>query len=135
MKSKEIKILEQVKCNAGVITLREDEILTFHPHENVITCTLDDLKEMYTIFMKLTNGIPHLYFSDNTNAKSMGSKERVYISSHFHHFACACAIKETSAIARYITHTMIYLNKPQIPLKMFKTEEESMNWLKSLNLN
>ena len=135
MKNKKPNILEQVNCNAGVISLRDDKILTFHPYKNVITCSLNDLKEMYAIFMKLTKGIPHLYFSDNTNVKSFGAEERTFVSSNFHHFALACAIKESSAIVRYITHTMIYLNKPQIPLKMFKTEEEAINWLKSLNLN
>ena len=135
MKNKEIKILEQVNCNTGVITLREDRILTFHPHSYTTTCSLKDLKEMYAIFIELTKGIPHLYFSDNTNVKSFGAEERAFVSSNFHHFALACAIKESSALVRYITHTMIYLNKPQIPLKMFKTEEESIYWLKSLNLN
>jgi hypothetical protein len=135
MKTKEVKISKQVNCNIGVISLREDKILTFHPHKHVKSCNLNDIKEMYAIFMEITKGVPHLYFSDNSNAKSFGSEERIFVSSNFHHFALACAIKESSAIVRYITHTIIYLNKPQIPLKMFKTEEDGINWLKSLNFD
>ena len=88
---------------------------------------------MYVIFMDMTDGVPHLYYSDNTNLKNLGSEERVYVSATFHHFASACAIKENSAIVRFITHSMIYLNKPKIPLKMFKSEIASINWLKSVN--
>tara|TARA_R110001592_G_scaffold95324_2_gene274705 strand:- start:6217 stop:6624 length:408 start_codon:yes stop_codon:yes gene_type:complete len=135
MKNKEIKILKKVNCNIGVISLRDDKIPTFHPHKHAKSCNINDIKEMYTIFMEITKGVPHLYFSDNSTVKSFGSEERVFVRSNFHHFALACAIKETSAITRYITHTMIYLNKPQIPLKMFKTEDDGINWLKSLNLN
>jgi len=133
--SKEISTIKQTKCNAGIISLRSDTILTFHPHEGVITCSMNDLKEMYNIFMDMTKGVPHLYFSDNTNLKSFGSEERIFVSSNFHHFASACAIKENSAIVRFITHSIIHFNKPQIPLKMFKTEQESIAWLKSLKIN
>lgn len=135
MTTNQYNILAQETCEAGIITLRDDKILTFHPHPHITTCNMENLKEMYDIFMKLTKGVPHLYFSDNTNVKSFGSEERIYVSSHFHHFAIACGIKEASAVVRFITHTMIYINRPQIPLKMFKTEEDSINWLKSLKTN
>jgi len=135
MTTKQHNILAQETCEAGVITLRDDGILTFHPHDYITTCNMENLTEMYDIFMRLTKGVPHLYFSDNTNLKSFGSEERNYVSRNFHHFAIACGIKEASAIVRFITHTMIHINRPQIPLKMFKTEEESIEWLKSLKTN
>jgi hypothetical protein len=125
-------ILKQEKCNIGNIVLRKDKILTFTPFDGVTTCNLKDLEEMYSIFMDMTGGFPHLYYSDNTNLKNLGSEERVYVSSNFHHFALACAVKENSAIIRFVTHSMVYLNKPKIPIKMFKTEEDSFKWLKSL---
>lgn len=133
--SNETTIIKEVSCKAGMITLRSDHILMFHPHDGITTCHISDLKEMYEIFMDLTNGIPHLYLSDNTNVKTFGAEERIYVSANFHHFASACAIKENSAIVRFITHTIIHFNKPQIPMKMFKTEQEGVNWLKSLQFN
>ncbi len=133
MKNNTENIIHQKSCSSGIITLRDDKILTFHPHENITTCNIDDLKEMYSIFMEFTNGVPHLYFSDNTNVKSFGPEERVFVGSNFHHFALACAIKEDSALVRFITHSILYLNKPQIPLKMSKTNKDNISWLKSLN--
>lgn len=127
-------ILHQETCSTGTISLRKDKILMFIPFDGITTFAMDDLIEMYNIYMDMTNGIPHLFFSDNTNLKKLGSEERVYISERIHHFAIASAIKENSAIVRFITHSMIYLNKPQVPFKMFKTEENAINWLKSLNI-
>lgn len=126
------KIIIHETCNTGNIYLRSDKILMFKPFDGVTNCTVKDLEEMYFIYMDITKGIPHLYYTDNTNIKGFGSEERVYVSERFHHFAIASAIKENSALVRYITHSMLYLNKPQIPLKLFKKEENAINWLKSL---
>jgi len=127
------KIIRHEKCSIGNIYLRDDKVLMFKPFAGITTVTMYDLVEMYNINMDLTNGIPHLFYSDNTNMKKLGSEERVYISEKIHHFAIASAIKENSAIVRFITHSMVYLNKPQVPIKMFKTEENAINWLKTLD--
>lgn len=126
-------IARKEKCSAGTITLRSDKILMFNPLEHKTTVNISELKEMYAVFMDITSGVPHLYYSDNTNIKSFGAEERVYVSDNFHHFATACAIKENSPIVRFITLSILYLNKPKIPLKMFKTEDAAIKWLKSLN--
>jgi len=132
IETKEIHIIQEEKCSTGTITLRSDKILMLKPFDHITTVNIKELKEMYAIFMDITKGVPHLYYSDNTNLKSFGPEERTHVSATFHHFASACAIKENSAVVRFITHSMIYLNRPEIPLKMFKSEEESINWLKSL---
>jgi hypothetical protein len=127
-----LNILKQEQCSLGTIALRSDKIITFKPYEDVTEWTVEGLKEMYPIFMDMTGGTPHLYYSDNTNLKNLGSEERVYISSCFHHFASACALKENSAFVRFMTSYIQYINKPKIPIKMFKKEADAINWLKSL---
>jgi hypothetical protein len=133
MKDNNIHIIRKEKCSIGDIILRSDKILILKPDEDRTTATIEELKEQYEIFMDITNGIPHLFYSDNSNMKSFGTEERVFVSNNFHHFASACAIKENSAITRYITHSFLYLNKSKVPIKMFKTEETAISWLKSLN--
>jgi len=133
MENENIHIIREEECSTGTITLRSDKILMYKPFESVTSVNVEELKETYDIYMDITKGIPHLYYTDNTNIKSFGSEERVYLGSNIHHFAIASAIKENSAITRFITHSILYLNKPQIPLKMFKTEEAAIKWLKSLN--
>ena len=135
MNKENIHIVQKEKCKIGLISLRSDKILMFKPLDGVTTCNIENLKEMYSIYMDITKGVPHLYYTDNTNIRSFGPEERTYVSSNFHHFAIASAIKENSPLTRFITHSMIYLNKPQIPLKMFKTEEDCIKWLKSLDIS
>jgi hypothetical protein len=133
--SDQFHIIKEEECSLGTISLRSDNILTFRPYKHVTEWSVKGLKEMYPIFMNMTEGIPHLYYSDNTNLKNLGSDERVYITSCFHHFASACAIKENSAFVRFMTSYIQYINKPKIPIKMFKKETDAINWLKSLNLS
>jgi hypothetical protein len=125
-------IVKHEKCEIGNIILRDDKILMFKPFDGKTTVTVDQAKEMYDVFMDITKGIPHLYYSDNTNMKGIESDARVYVNSKIHHFASALSIKENSAVIRFITHSMVYLNKPKIPIKMFKTEDNAIEWLKSL---
>ena len=127
-------IIHAEKCEIGDIILRSDKILMFKPFEGITTCNVKNLEEMYTVFMGITKGVPHLYYSDNSNATKFGPEEKAYVTKGFHHFAKACAIKENSALVRFMTHSYLYLHKPQLPMKMFKSEEDSINWLKSLEL-
>jgi len=133
--SPKITIIKEVKCTIGTISLRSDKILIFKPFNSVDKWEMKALKEMYHLFMEITGGVPHLYYSDNTNLKSFGAEERAYICSTFHHFALACAIIENSALIRFLTHYMMYLNKPKIPLALFKKEADAILWLKSLKFD
>ncbi|MDB4534805.1 hypothetical protein N9242_08025 [Vicingaceae bacterium] len=128
----QVKILKSVELDFGVAELRNDNILTFDPNKNINTYNLKQLKEMLIVFKDITNGTPLPYYSDNSKLSgSIGSDEKVFMSAHFHEFATAFAMKENSALTRFVAHTFIYLNKPQIPIKMFKTKSDAINWLKS----
>lgn len=129
-----INIIESIQLDFGLIELRSDEILTFIPKESISTFNLDQVKELLAALKKITAGIPKPYYTDNSNLNSsLESEIKTFISNHFHEFATMCAMKENSAITRFIPHTFVHLNKPKIPIKMFKTEKEAIHWLKSLN--
>ncbi len=128
-------ILKSKTLKFGIAKLRSDGILTFEPHLNTSIYSLSQLKEMLVIFKEMTGGKPHLYFSNNNNLNgSFGSQEKAFMSEHFHEFATAFAMTEQSAITRFVTHLFIHLHQPKIPIKMFKTEELAINWLKSLDI-
>lgn len=132
--SDSVKILKSVRLEFGVAELREDNILTFDPADNLGIYNLKQLKEMLVVFKKLTNGKPLPYYSDNTKLSgTFGSEEKVFMSTYFHEFATAFAMTENSAMTRFLAHSFMYINRPRIPIKMFKTENEAIAWLKSLN--
>jgi len=85
---------------------------------------------MLGLLKDITNGVPCPYFSHNVNLTTpMSTEAKMYIGAHTHEFATALAMTERSAITRFMTHSILYLNKPLVPLKMFKTKESAFDWL------
>ena len=126
-------IIKSKQLDFGTVALTADNILMFEPKNGVTTVNLNELKLMLKELTELCNNEPKPFFSNNRNVKSLGSEEREFIGSNIHHFATKSAIIENSAIVRFITHMIIHLNKPQIPMKMFKNEEDAIEWLKQTN--
>jgi len=130
--SKNIEIIESNKMDFGTVELRSDDILTFAPAKGIITLNKLQLEVMLENLIKLSNGKPKPFISDNRTVKSFGYEERNYVAKNIHLFATASAIIEDSVVIRFITHTIITMFKPQIPLKMFKTKADAVVWLHSL---
>lgn len=126
----EITIIKSVPFEYGIIELRSDEIITYEPNEGITSFTMPHLELMLEILLDLSNEQPMPYFSNNCNLESLGSEERLYIRQHIHRFASKFAMTENSPMTRFITHTFMQLSRPSIPVKMFKTKEEAINWLK-----
>lgn len=131
--NKNIEIIKSVKFDYGIIELRSDNIMTYEPIDGITTLTLPQLDIMLELLLAVSDGIPRPYFSNNTNLKSLGSKERISIANNIHRFACACAITENSAITRFINYTFMQLSRPTIPVKMFKEKEDAFAWLRTFN--
>lgn len=129
--SQNIKIIKSIVLDFGVIELRSDNIMTFEPAQGVTTVNIHQLKEMLKVLIDLCDGKPKPFLSNNKNVKSFGYEEREYVAKNIHLFATASAIIESSAIVRFITHTINTLFKPKIPLKLFKTKEDAIVWLKT----
>lgn len=130
---KNIEIIESIPLDFGTVELRSDDILTFEPAKGITTVNKQQLEVMLENLVKLSKGKPKPFISDNRNVKSFGYEERDYVAKNIHLFATASAIIEDSFVIRFITHTIVTMFKPQIPLKMFKTKEDAIAWLHSLH--
>ncbi|MBI2281288.1 MAG: STAS/SEC14 domain-containing protein [Bacteroidetes bacterium] len=128
-----IEIIKSVKLDFGTIELRSDDILTFEPAKGITTVNKDQLVIMLKNLIDASNGAPKPFLSDNRNIKSFGFEEREYVAKTIHLFASASAILEDSFVIRFITHTIVTMFKPQIPMKMFKTKESAIEWLRNYN--
>lgn len=128
--SENVKILKSKTFDFGIAELRSDNILAFTPNEKMKTYTIPILNEMLTEFRIITEGIPRPYFCDNTKiVATLGNEEKKYITEHFHEFASVFAMTENSPITRFVAHTVMYIYKPKVPMKMFKDKESAINWL------
>jgi hypothetical protein len=126
-----MSLKREIELNYGIVTLREDSILTFKPHSNR-TLTLDDLKDVLSVFLEITEGKQFPFYSDNSELKDLGFAERKFIGNNLHLFATASAVTENSEVIRFIGHTINQLFPPKVPMRMFKTEREAVAWLNSL---
>lgn len=117
----------------GKIELRPDKILAFEPAEGITTLKLNELQLMRDELIQLSEDTPLPFFSNNRQLKDLGTEERKFVGKNIHLFASKGAITENSPMVRFITHMIIYFYKPPIPMKMFKTEDEAINWLKQNN--
>jgi hypothetical protein len=126
-----IEIIKSVQLDFGTIELRSDDILTYVPLPHLTTLNLSQLKIMNKVLVDLCEGKPKPFLSDNRNVKSFGFAEREYVGKTFHHFASCSAILEDAVVVRFITHSIILMFKPSIPLKLFKKKEDAIKWLRT----
>jgi hypothetical protein len=130
---KNIHIIKSVPLDFGTIELRSDNILTYEPTPHLTTLNLQQLEIMTEVLLELCEGKPKPFLSDNKNLTSFGYAEREYVGKNIHQFASCSAILEESFVTRFIHHSILFMFKPQVPLRLFKTKEEAILWLNNHN--
>lgn len=128
-----MEILKSVNLGFGKVEMRSDGILTFVPVASINTVNLEDLKRMLSALKELSNGKPRPFYTDNTHLTSLGFSERQFIGKNLHLFATASAVKENSAATRFIGHTIQSMFPPKVPMRMFPTKHEAIQWLHSMD--
>jgi hypothetical protein len=121
-----------VELDFGKVEIREDGIMTFCALPEMETIHLSQLETLLDTLVELSEGEPKLFYADNSKMKSLGHKERQYIGTNLHLFAKASAVKENSVVIRSIGYAINHLFPPKVPMQMFKTEEQAIDWLNSL---
>ena len=123
-------IKRTIELPFGVASLRSDDVLTFKPIDSK-TISVAELQQMLDAFCEITDGERKKYLSDNREYEFFGFAERKFIGNHLHEFALAAAIIENNPVIRFIGHTINSFFTPKVPMQMFKSEEEALEWLKS----
>jgi hypothetical protein len=93
--------------------------------------TLQDALESEEVIKKLSLEKKRPILVDFTGLHSMDPEARdYYISDRAGSLLLACGGVTRSMIGRVISNFFIGFNKPPTPVKLFKTEQESIEWLK-----
>ena len=114
----------------GRICLRNDNILTFEPNSDARKTNIDILKHDLAYFKEWTKNGQLPMISDNRNLKEMSASERVYIQEQLPIFCSKMAILVDNGLSMFFFNIMCHLNKPDIPMKMFKDSDKAIEWLK-----
>jgi hypothetical protein len=127
------EIADQKTSDVGIISLRKDGIITFEPKKGKTAHTIEAMCYEIEIF-KIWAGDKKLPFlSDNRNLKNFENDIRVYAQNNLPIFCNRFALIVNSGISSFLTNMFIYINKSGVPTKAFKTKEEAIKWLNSLN--
>ena len=124
-------IIKQVSIEHGLVELRADDILVFRPDISTFKeYTIPVLKDLLEVFTEITDGIPRPYMCDNRYITGIVNKEEQrYIDAHFEKFATEMAMITHSAPVRLIVNSYTKIFKPKVPIQLFKSEEEAIEWL------
>lgn len=126
-----VEILRIIEIPHGTVELRSDDIITFRP--NLATFkeyNLDVLSDLTDALVEISDGEPKPYLSDNRYITGfMGKKEQKFINENIARFATRCAIITKSPLVRILVNGYHMVFKPEIELKIFKTEADAVKWL------
>lgn len=120
----------EIPNEIGRICLRKDNIITFEPSPEATKTSVDILKHDLVYFMTWSKDGQLPMISDNRNLKEMTSEERRFIQEKLPVFCSKMAILVDNGLSIFFFNVMCYLNKPDIPMKMFKNPEKAFAWLR-----
>lgn len=130
MVNKAEDIAIEIPNEIGRICLRKDEIITFEPSPEATKTSVKILAHDFTYFQEWTKDKRLPMISDNRTLKEMNDAERRYIQEKLPIFCSKMAILVDNGLSIFFFNVMCYLNKPDIPMKMFKNEIKAFEWLK-----
>lgn len=125
-----IDIIKTIELESATMQLRNDGIVVFLPSASFLKFDTEQIEQVYQTVMSLTDNTPSPLFLDIKNHFTLSSEEKNLISTKLSSCLTACAIKEDNVLIRFVVHTFNYMYKPTVPIKMFKTKEDAINWLK-----
>lgn len=126
-----VKILRTIELDFAVMRLREDGVVTFYGNEDLDGLSVQRIEDLYVAMITLTENNPAPLLVSKINHFQLNSEEKNMIAAKLPSCISACAIKEDNIMLRFLVHTFNYLYRPSVPIKLFKTEEEALLWLKA----
>ena len=125
-----LEIIKTIDFDFAKMELRSDGIITFLPLPQTVGLNKNQIEEVYQAVILLTeNTLVPLYVDLPTHIR-LNSDEKSLVVLKLSSCITACAIKEDNIMIRFVVHAFNHLYKPVIPIKMFKTKEEAIVWLK-----
>ncbi|NQT62687.1 MAG: hypothetical protein HQ556_06990 [Candidatus Marinimicrobia bacterium] len=121
-----------LKSRTAEILLAENGIIhqNHFPESEV---TLEDVKQELAIYPILSNNRKICVLIDLSNVKSVEKQARDYLASDAtSEFVLATALVAPTMVSRVLGNFFLGLNKPPIPVKLFRSKEEGLEWLMQL---
>lgn len=121
--------VNEIVLKAGVLKLNDEGIGILKIH--VVCLELDHVTDLvaYLDGLELTSKLK-LVVDGRSLKEPMKSEVKAYASKNMEPYLSKVAFLENSSLLRFLVHTFVAIYRPRIEIKMFKTNQESMDWLK-----
>ena len=130
MSTIKVKIVKTIELDFATMQLRDDGIVVFLGNKDLDGLSVERIESLYVAMITLTENKPSPLFVATINHIQLSDEEKNRVTAKLPSCITACAIKEENNMIRFMVHTFNYLYRPASPIKMFKTEEEAIKWLK-----
>tara|TARA_B100000809_G_scaffold630_2_gene701 strand:+ start:1943 stop:2338 length:396 start_codon:yes stop_codon:yes gene_type:complete len=124
------EILKKATSDVGILVLRKDDIITFEPKPEKTEQTLDSMKEDFEVFKQWSKEKKYGFLVDSRRFSKFDYACRVYAQKNCSQFSNKYAIIISSGISSFIGNIFMYLNKPDLPTKLFSNKADALDWLK-----
>ena len=125
----EVKISNIIDLTFATVTLREDGLV--HTHINIKEAvSLPQAKELKTAYIELTKGvkIPHLFTANKFVIIERDVME--YMKNVANQYGKADAFVISALPQKIMGNFYLKFVKPNVPTKLFQSEEKAIKWLK-----
>ncbi|ABG58943.1 STAS/SEC14 domain-containing protein [Cytophaga hutchinsonii] len=117
----------------------ESECIKFYIEEGILygiylapVLTLEVAQEVVKQRLLFAAGVTYPVLADIRNIKSVTSQARAFFAKpESNTFISAGALIVNNIFLETIGNIFIYLNKPSIPSRLFRNEQDAVKWLKT----
>ena len=121
--------MERIELDKVFTELLTPKIILVTTKNNVVL-DVDDLRNIKSSNLKLSNGCKYGLISDSGNYSSVTPESRVYMASKkMEKNRIATAFIISSLSQRLLVNFFMKLNKPSVPTKVFSNLSEARKWM------
>lgn len=114
----------------------DDNGIIHQSHYPQSEVTIKDVKKEVATYPILSNNRKVFVLIDLSNVKSVEKRARDYLASDATaKFVLAAALVTPTMVSKVMGNFFLGLNKPQIPVKLFISKEDGVEWLMQLISN
>lgn len=120
------------KVSNGLLDYWMEDGILYSKFNKPIAMTLELMKESIQMRHEVSDYKKQYWCFLTKGIKSYPKEARDYSAIHGQDFIHAVAAVVNSHIAMFIFNTFLKINKPSMPFRAFRTEEEAVKWLRKL---
>ena len=126
-----MEVLAEITTGNAQIKKRSNGMVTLKHLEGINSLKWNDFVENYEAILQLQNGCISPLLGNVTNIEEVENEAKAFMTKTLPTVANALAFvnEKTNTVTSFVINMYLYLHRPQIPVKVFSSEEKALKWL------